>query len=218
MRRNVDLIKIIYYLNWIWTPIFISYNIVFFTYLEKIQSFKIGYQVLVWFFVIISWLSLCILSFGAGYPNNKPDKIIHLDSTRNKNKSLTIQVKEIEKSKCQIFDSFYNEVFDMRGWVKQKRFISTLIKTKLMLDIYNREKPKESMLWLGNQYSLIKELSLIFIPLHGKESKKIIIKNHRIVKSFHLRLKSYFISRHRGIKAKYIEYSLSDFYYIKKKT
>lgn len=206
-----------YYLNWLWTLAFVFYNIVFFSFLKNIQTFKLAYQVIVWLTLLLIWLVLVFFSFGAGYPNNKPNKIIHLDSTRNKNKSLTFYVKELEKSKWQIFDDFHNEIFDMKGWIKQKSFITMLIRTKIMLDIYNRDMPKHYALYFGNQYSTIKDVCLIFISLHGRESKKQIIKNHKVIKSFYLRLKSYSINLHTHGKHKYIKYTLKDYYFIKNK-
>lgn len=134
MMRNYGMIKTMYYLNWIWTSILISYNIVYFSFLINIPTFKLGYQVIVWLVVFLICLLLIFFSFGAGYPNNKTNTIIHIDSMRNKNKRLSIVVKEIEKNKWQIVDNFYNGVLDMKGWIKQESFITLLIRTKLMLD------------------------------------------------------------------------------------
>lgn len=210
------MIKLLYYLNWIWTTIFVSYNIVYFTCLEKIPTFKLGYQVMVWLLVLLIWLVLIFFSLGAGYPNNKINKIIYLDPTRNKNKSLTLQVKEIEKNKWQIFDNFYNEIFDMKGWVKQKSFITLLVRTKIMLDIYNREKQKRNTLPFGNQNSPLEGLTLVFLSQRGRESKRVIIKNHKVIKSIYLRIKAY-VTTARKARNRYEEFQLKDFYFIKKK-
>ena len=173
--------KIIYAINVI--------TIVLALYIENIlHDFS---SVLLWIYIITAFISfiLGIITAGiAGTPNNHLQErtLLRFEERTIKRDQFIIEVKEIEEGIWQVHDRFKTQL-DMKGWIRQKKYISELIALRFVLDAYNRERQIALSLPFGKQVHNLNELSIKFTDIEGKTYCYKIIKNKVIHKSLYMR-------------------------------
>ena len=215
MRVLLVIKKIIYAINII--------TIALALYIENIlHDFS---SVLLWIYIITALISLTlgIITAGiAGTPNNHLQErtLLRFEERTVKRDQFVIEVKEIEEGIWQVHDRFKTEL-DMKGWLRQKKYISELIALRFVLDAYNSAKQVSLSLPLGRQMYNLNELSIKFTDLKGKTYCYKIIKNKVIHKSLYMRYRLFgSLKVGRGVPnqypyTKYYHMSLSDCYRFK---
>lgn len=145
-----------------------------------------------------------------GVPSNVVDseKIIYVPDIQNE-----IKIIEIQKGIWQIMNNKYNTIFDMRNWVKRKRYIADIITTYLILATYNPSSQAAYSLPYGKQKYIYENLEILFIS--KKTKRRIIVKKHFFVKSLHNRIR--FRLCLKGVKGSARKYKNTKHYVIEMK-
>ena len=143
-------------------------------------------------FVVFTLLFLVLQGIvfrRVGSPHNEWQTIYSFDKKIYDIKGNELFIREIEKGIWQIEDFYPIAMFNMRGWVTQKRHIYKVLATALALAYYNAKKQIALSLPFGNQYATKEKLDIVFINLKGKSKKIALIRNYRILKPIFTRVR-----------------------------
>lgn len=162
---------------------FVSSYVLKISILDQIAGY--GFLISVFLFLILQG----IVFRRVGSPNNEWQTIYSFDKKIYETKGEELVIKEIEKGIWKIEDFYPIAMFNMRGWVTQKRHIYKVLATALALAYYNAKKQIALSLPFGNQYATKEKLDIVFINLKGKSKKIALIRNYRILKPIFTRVR-----------------------------
>jgi hypothetical protein len=144
-----------------------------------------------WVWIITFFMSLileAITAGVAGMPNNHLQErtMLRFEKRAIQRNQCIIEVTEIEKDVWQVNDRFKTQL-DMKGWLRQKKYIRELIALRFVLEAYNDARQIAYSLPFGRQVHNLKELSIKFTDIEGKTYCYKIIKNKVVHKSLYMR-------------------------------
>jgi hypothetical protein len=144
-----------------------------------------------WVWIITFFMSLILEAITAGVagtPNNylQERTMLRFENRAIRRNQCIIEVREIEKDVWQVNDRFKTQL-DMKGWLRQKKYIRELIALRFVLEAYNDARQIAYSLPFGRQVHNLKELSIKFTDIEGKTYCYKIIKNKVVHTSLYMR-------------------------------
>ena len=172
---------------------------------------------------LLSGILYAITLSSVGVPKNIIDvnKLISKHSVINDKDKCIVEISEIKFGIWEVknIGNRKGEVLDMTGWVRQRTFITRLIKVVLILDSYNKSSQAAFSLTYGNQSTSYDTLYFKFIKINGKCKYVKVSEHFKIKKGLYLRLIFRFSlrgGRHiHEVNANHYKISVSDIYRIK---
>ncbi len=171
---------------------------------------------------VVVAIILSIITAGIqGTPNNHLQErtMFRFEEKILQRNGYTIEVKEIKKGVWEVQDKF-KTLLDMKGWIRQKRYIRELMALKFILESYNNAKQIALALPFGVQRHVLKNLSIKFTDIKERTYFYKIIQNEKVYKSIFMRIRLFWGLKGIGHSSadsnwKYYYMSLKDYYRFK---